>query len=180
MKINNTINVNGRKSCFLKPADFYFTSEQMVIKTVLGSCLTITMFSKKLGVAAACHAVLPSCRDKSCPPESCTNKYRFVECVIPEMLRRFQKLGVDSDDIEIKMFGVADMIMFRKGCSAWNNQRVGRQNILMAREVAKHHNLKLNNTDVGGTLGRKIYFDTETGDVWMKRLCRIKPDEGVS
>ena len=174
-------NDNVKRSRFLKPADFCITSEQLVIKTVLGSCLTITMFSRKVGVAAACHALLPSCRDGSCPPETCTNKYRFVECVIPEMLRQFEQLGASPDDMEIKMFGGADMIMFRKGSHTWDNQRVGRKNILMAREVAAHYNLKLNNADVGGTLGRTIHFDTETGEVRLKRLNRAIPgDEALN
>lgn len=177
--MNNAAWMNVRKSYFLKPADFYITSESMVIKTILGSCITITMFSRKIGAAAACHAVLPCCKDGTCPPVSCTNKYKFVECVIPEMLKRFRELGAGPDDIEIKMFGGADMIMVRKDCRAWDNQRVGRKNILMAREVARYHNLKLNNVDVGGTLGRKIVFDTQTGEVWLKRLSRQVPNEGL-
>lgn len=176
--INNT-DMYGRKSYFLKPADFYMTTEQMVIKTVLGSCVTLTMFSPQTGVSAACHAVLPSCRDCSCPSDVCLNKYKFVKCVIPEMLKRFKKMGVDPGDIEIKMFGGADMIMVRKGSRSWDNQRVGRQNIVMARDVARENNLIIKKSDVGGTLGRKLYFDTESGEVWLKRLNRPVPNAGL-
>lgn len=177
-KMKKTEPLNGRKSRFLKPSDFCLTTEPMVIKTVLGSCLTITMFSRKAGAAAACHATLPSCKDHSCLPGACENKYKFVECVIPEMLRRFQELGVGSGEIEIKMFGGADMIMVRKGSKCWDNQRVGRKNILMAREIVRNLQLRVMKMDVGGTLGRQLQFDTKTGEVWMKRLSRIDRNEG--
>ena len=171
---------NIRKSHFLKPADFYFTSESMVIKTVLGSCLTITMFSRKAGAAAACHAVLPSCRDNSCPHGTCRNKYKFVKCVIPEMLWKFNRLGVGPDEIEIKMFGGADMILVKRDSWLADNERVGRKNILMAREVVQYNRLKVKNVDVGGTFSRKIHFDTETGEVWLKRLIQPILDDGMS
>ena len=77
------------------------------------------------------------------------------------------------------MFGGADMIMVRKGSRSWENQRVGRKNVVMARDVARDHNLVIKNSDVGGTLGRKLYFDTETGEVWLKRLNRYVPNEGL-
>lgn len=168
----NSIN---RTSYYLKPAEFCFTSEPAIIKTTLGSCLTITMYSRKTGAAAACHAVLPACKEEncSCDVDSCRQKYKYVECVIPEMLRRFRQLGVSPDEIEIKMFGGADLLIFRKGCRSWENQRVGRKNILKAREMTHYYDLTLSGTDVGGTLGRKLYFDTETGHVWLKRLARI-------
>lgn len=88
-------------------------------------------------------------------------------------------MGVDPGDIEIKMFGGADMIMVRKGSRSWDNQRVGRQNIIMARDVARENNLIIKKSDVGGTLGRKLYFDTESGEVWLKRLNRPVPNAGL-
>lgn len=169
----------GKKSYFLKPADFYITTEQMVIKTVLGSCITLTMFSPQEGVSAACHAVLPSCRDCSCPHDPCLNKYKYVQCVIPAMLKKFRKYGLEAKDLEIKMFGGADMIMVRKGSRCWENQRVGRKNVVMARDVARENDLVIKSSDVGGTLGRKLYFDTGTGEVWLRRLNRYVPNEGL-
>lgn len=171
--------VHFKESHFLKPADLYFTAESMVIKTVLGSCVTMTMFSPRTGIAAACHAVLPTCNEKSCPLETCMNKNKFVACVIPEMLRRFKRLGIWPDELEIKMFGGADMLVVKKGSWSGENGRVGRKNILMARELVQNNNLKLKNADVGGTLGRKLFFDTETGEVLLKRLSGTKLTKGM-
>lgn len=140
----------------------------------------VTMRCRRTGLAAACHALLPVCRqDCSCPPETCLHKYRFVTCILPDMLQRFVKKGVFPEDLEIKMFGGADMIMVRKNSRAWENQRVGRKNILAARNVARNLNIRFSREDVGGTLGRKIYFDTESGEVWLKRLSKPVPNAGL-
>ena len=33
-------------------------------------------------------------------------------------------------------------------------------------------NLKIKSYDIGGTLGRRLFFDTSTGDVWVKKLTK--------
>ena len=171
--------IHIRENHFLKPAHLYFTAGSMVITTILGSCLTMTMFSRRTGVAAACHAVLPACNEKSCPAGRCRDIGRYVACVIPEMLRRYGKLGVEPGELEIKMFGGADMIMVKKESWTGENERVGRKNILMARELIQKNRLKLKNADVGGTLGRKLFFDTDTGEVLLKRLSGIEKNKEV-
>lgn len=95
------------------------------------------------------------------------------------MVRRFRESGIPAEDIEIKLFGGADMIMFRRNSRSYDNQRVGRKNILKAREIARNLNMSFTRADVGGTLGRTIYFDTETGEVWLKRLCKPVPNKGL-
>ena len=44
---------------FLLPGDFYFGNEYRVIKTLLGSCVSITMWSKRLKLGGMCHYKLP-------------------------------------------------------------------------------------------------------------------------
>ena len=40
-------------------------------------------------------------------------------------------------------------------------------------EIIKNENLNLSVSDVGGNLGRKIHFYTDTGRVLLKRINRI-------
>jgi chemotaxis receptor (MCP) glutamine deamidase CheD len=40
----------------------------------------------------------------------------------------------------------------------------------MARKKLAEAGLELKSSDVGGFQGRKIYFDTDSGDVWVKRF----------
>lgn len=154
--------------CYLKPGDFCLALQPAVIKTVLGSCLTVTMYSPRTGIGAACHALLPTCRDNDhhCPPGTCLNTFRYVECVIPEMLRRMQSHGLMVSELEVKIFGGADMLS--KSLAA--HQQVGSLNVRKAKAIFARMGMTIRNGDVGGGAGRKLIFDTRTGEVWIKRL----------
>lgn len=155
----------------LKPAGFYFLEKPGVIRTVLGSCVTVTMFCKRTGAASACHPVLPVCRDnKACHFAGCSDKYKYVECVIPEMARLFRKSGVSMNELEVKLFGGSEMIT-KNGAQAQIIQ-VGRMNGEMAMKKLNGLGIRIKSYDIGGTLGRRILFDTSSGDVWVKRLTR--------
>ena len=162
MKINPLQTVH-----YLKPAEVYFADKPLVIKTILGSCITVTMYCQRMGAAAACHALLPSCgHETPCYDPSCKIRNKYVDCIIPEMIKRFTKKHIKVAEIEVKLFGGADMFK----TSDKSVGRVGSMNVEMARKVLEKHGLRLKSFDVGGNLGRKILFDTQTGEVWMKRL----------
>lgn len=157
------------QTLFLKPAELYVVREPALIRTVLGSCVTVTMLNRRLGVAAACHPVLPVCREAGqCRPGSCRNKHKYVECVIPEMIKRFQEIGVRLPELEVKLFGGANMFN-RKGLQQ-EILHVGSMNVSMARQKLAELELELKSYDVGGVQGRKLFFNTVTGDVWVKKF----------
>lgn len=153
----------------LKPAGFFFLEKSGVIRTVLGSCVTVTMYCRRTGTASACHPVLPACREnKVCYFAGCRNKYKYVECVIPEMARLFRKAGIRMEELEVKLFGGSEMIT--KNNSQSQVIQVGRMNAEMAMKKFTTLDIKLKSYDIGGSVGRRLYFDTSTGDVWVKKL----------
>lgn len=132
-----------------------------------------------MGAAAACHALLPSCGQESpCYNPSCKQRNKYVDCIIPEMIKHFTEKNIDAKEIEVKLFGGADMFKSSDKASG----RVGSMNVEMARKVLEKYGLSLRSFDVGGTQGRKLLFDTRTGEVWMKRLnqsmeCLLSVDD---
>ncbi len=157
--------------CYLRPGDFCLATQPTVIKTVLGSCITVTMYSPRTRIGAACHALLPICceeQEQHCPPGTCKNTFRYVECVIPEMFRQLQEQGLVAGELEIKLFGGADMMM---GALA-DHQRVGSLNVLKAKMMLAKMGVRIKSSEVGGGAGRKLIFDTRSGDVWIKRLSK--------
>lgn len=156
--------------CHLKPGDFHLALQPTLIKTVLGSCLTVTMYAPRTGYGAACHAMQPICRKKAlqCRPDQCREKFRYVECVIPEMVQQLQRHGVVMAELEVKIFGGADMML--KELAA--HQRVGSLNVQKAKKVVAELGLVIMSADVGGGVGRQLIFNTGTGDVWIKQLTK--------
>ena len=45
---------------FLNPGEFYFGDRDVRIRTILGSCVSITLWHPKLLIGGMCHYMLPS------------------------------------------------------------------------------------------------------------------------
>lgn len=73
-------------------------------------------------------------------------------------------------DIEVKLFGGAALIGSRHPEAITNS--IGQLNVKAAMETLDNCGFTLKVMDVGGAFGRKIIFDSGTGEVLMKRLNR--------
>ena len=168
---------------YLKPGEMHLTAEPTLVTTVLGSCVSVTMYNPRLGIGAICHIMLPKCKCKeNCSDDcmqclrdagngchrECDDSFRYADCSIPSMLKTFKECVVGPEELEVKMFGGSDMLSSRgRGGSIIN---VGKQNIEAALQGIEGEGLKLSTYDVGGSSGRKILFYTHTGEVFLKRL----------
>jgi len=158
---------------YLKAGEMYFSREPSVVVTVLGSCLSVTMFHRRRELGGICHGLLPKCgSQKDCRGE-CIEGFKYVDCSIRRMVQFFDRHKVGRSEIEVKYFGGADM--FASQIERPGVVSIGRQNILSAEQILDREELKPHVADVGGLQGRKLFFYTHTGEVLLKRLK--KPDE---
>jgi chemotaxis protein CheD len=84
------------------------------------------------------------------------------------MLNKFETLNIPRNDIEVKIFGGADVLKTSSGRRRIST--VGRQNIQMAINTLADFNMSAYVMDVGGKVGRKIIFSTGTGEIFLNRL----------
>jgi chemotaxis protein CheD len=129
----------------------------------LGSCLGITIYDPIKKIGAMVHPMLPDI-DKS---KIKSNQSRFVNSGIRLAMQELEKKGCFRSRFEVKMFGGAHMFSFINTDSALN---VGQKNIEMAHAVFQEFNMKILAEEVGGTFGRTIELDTETGKVLVKTV----------
>jgi chemotaxis protein CheD len=157
---------------YLKPGELYIGEKPAKVVTVLGSCVSVTLFSKRLSIGAICHAALPVCRQESCR-KHCGETFKYADCSIKFMLKKFRDLGIAGHEIEIKVFGGADTLASRK------ENTIGTMNVRTALETIRGRNLHIVAADVGDSFGRKLIFHTDTGDVFLKRLSNPRRNEGI-
>lgn len=163
---------DGKPHIYLKPGELCVSERDIVVTTVLGSCVSATFFHRPTRLAAICHAMQPRCPNGSwtpgrCPPE-CKNSFRYAACAIQMMKAKMAGFGVRPADLEVKLFGGAALIGSGSGNGSSNS--IGQLNVEAAMETINSCNLALKVADVGGVYGRKLIFDTGTGQVLMKRL----------
>lgn len=144
----------GLKKVYLAPGKLYATSKPSQVVVVLGSCVSVILYCRRLGFSTVCHAQLPSG-----PP----GNVRYVDASIIWMREWFAAQDIQAPDLEVSLFGGGDM--FGPITKERKTKSVGRQNIERALDVIKAEGLILTWGDVGGRIGRKILFNSLTGNV---------------
>lgn len=148
----------------VQPGQLYLARDPMILQTILGSCVGITFWSPRLGAGALCHGVLPRSPHGAAAPDA----YRYVDFSIRYLARQFDALGAFRHELEVKLFGGADVLAVLP--SRAHKATVGALNCRAAREVLEQEGLRVAASDLGGLRGRTIHFDTETGEVLVRRL----------
>jgi chemotaxis protein CheD len=162
---------------YLKAGEIHVTDKPSVIITVLGSCLSITMYYRRLGVGGICHGLMPTCDDTKQCAGSCAGGFKYVDCSIQRMVELFDRLGAKRSEIEVKCFGGAEL--FSRNGDTRGAISIGRKNILTARKILEQEGLTLLSMDVGGNGGRKILFYPHTGEVLLKRLRNTEAPRSI-
>jgi len=153
---------------YLRSGEVYFTDQAREVMIVLGSCVSVTLFHRRLGLSAVSHGLLPYCRKRASCAGSCAGSAKFVECSVHAMTGRFKEAGVTLQELEARIYGGAEM--FGDRSSTGPAVSVGKQNVETALKALDDEGLRVYSMDVGGRLGRKIFFDTRTGEVFLKHI----------
>lgn len=151
---------------YVLPGESHLVAQPAVIRTVLGSCVGVTIWAPRIGVSALCHPMLPSV-----PREgriAASQGRRYVDYAIRELGRRFDALGALRGEVEVKLFGGADVLVVSANDS---RPTIGRMNSEVALEVLRAEGFTVAASSLGGDCGVHISFNTSTGEVRLRRLC---------
>lgn len=165
---------NNLPIIYLHPGEVCFSNKDVVVSTVLGSCISITMNSNGKPFSGISHCQLPTCKELNDKPLVCSEPYKYVDSTIKNMLKKFNENGISNSEIEVKIFGGADVLQTVAGKTKINT--IGSQNINSAIKTISEHNLKIIASDIGGERGRKIFFRSKTGEVFLNRLKNNEKD----
>ncbi len=148
--------------------DCAFAQRPMVMTTVLGSCVCATFHHPGRGAGGMFHAMLP---DKSLRrPGRNTSDCTFADLAVQSMVERFMAAGIEPGELVVKLFGGANTMLDRHGAELRDMLDVGRRNVERALAALASYGLRPTVRDVLGNQGRKLYFATATGEVWLSYL----------
>jgi chemotaxis protein CheD len=136
-----------------------------ILKTTgLGSCVGITLFDSKAKVAGMAHVMLPS---SEIAKEGTLNMAKYADTAIPAMIDKMKALGASVSRLEAKMAGGSQMFAM-SGQS--DTMRIGPRNVESCKEMLKKYTIPLKGEDTGGSYGRTIEFDCETGKLLIRSV----------
>jgi chemotaxis protein CheD len=136
-----------------------------ILKTTgLGSCVGVTLYDSRAKVAGMAHVMLPS---SEIAKEGTLNVAKYADTAIPDMIEKMKALGASVSRLEAKMAGGAQMFAF-SGQS--DTMRIGPRNAESCKEMLKKFDIPLKGEDTGGSYGRTIEFNCETGILLIRSV----------
>lgn len=147
----------------LQPGQLFLTQEPWEVYTILGSCVSVTLFHPPSKLAAICHAALPFPLSPTKTEEEARQPYRYALYAIPRIIQPFLDQSIEPAEIEARLFGGSSLPVGHP--RQREIFRVGKANVIEARSQVKLHGLEIMQEDVGSCQTRKIVFNTDTGEV---------------
>ena len=158
---------------FLQPGEFYFGDEKTRIRTLLGSCVAITLWHPRLKIGGMSHYMLPN-RPSRRKDEPLDGRYaeEMMELFMDELRRSKTRPG----DYQAKIFGGGRMFDYRPDERRKQLQLridISERNVQVGRELAARYGFKHSAEDMGGSGHRNVVLDLWSGDVWVKKADKI-------
>lgn len=144
------------------PGEYYVTKRDMVLVTVLGSCVAACIRDKVSGIGGMNHFMLPDSNRDSSDPTSTSARYGTY--AMEMMINQLLKIGARRSNLEAKIFGGGSVI---RGLVSAN---VGARNADFARKYLQTEGIKIISEDLLDVCSRKVYFFPNSGRVLVKKL----------
>jgi len=143
---------------YLYPSALFAEKTPFMVDTVLGSCVAVCLFDQHLKIGGINHYMLPFWNGNGLA----SPKYGNIatEKLVEKMLRN----GASIQNMVAKVFGGANQMN--------TSLKIGDQNIEIARQTLTNYGIKIIAENVGGDVGRKLRYNTGTGQVMMKFLTK--------
>lgn len=154
----------------LQPGEYAVGDATCRIRTVLGSCVSITLWHQQRRVGAMSHFLLAT---RGTAPAGALDA-RYGEEALTLMLRDLALMGVPAQQCQAKIFGGAQMFTEMPGPGA---PQVGRRNGESARSLLRDLGITIQSESLFGCGHRQIVFDVASGDVWSRQ---VRPASGLS
>lgn len=145
------------------PGEYFVANENLVIMTVLGSCIAACLWDSRARVGGMNHFMLP---DGDSGDVSGRYGSYAMELLINEML----KLGARRETMQAKIFGGAQVM------HNFTTMNVGERNTDFVVNYLQTERIPIVSEDVLDIYPRKVVYFPATGKVMVKRLAHTHPD----
>ncbi len=147
------------------PGEYYYTPKDMVIVTVLGSCVSACIRDRVSGIGGMNHFMLPKDGNESEGLLSASMRYGTyaMEILINELL----KSGAKRENLEAKVFGGGNVMQ------GFISMNVGERNAQFVKDYLRAEGIRIVAEDLQDVYPRKVYFFPRSGRVLVKKLRQL-------
>jgi chemotaxis protein CheD len=151
--------MNDIETHFLYPAALYASKLPTKVSTILGSCVAVCLYDPVLKIGGINHFMLPYWNGQGLASP------KYGNIAIEKLFEKMLSNGSQKVNIRAKVFGGGEVI--ETNISQFH---IGERNIQVALEMLEEFRIPIVAKSLGGKLGRKIEFCTDTGEVRQKYI----------
>lgn len=152
------------------PGEYFVTQREMVIVTVLGSCVSACICDRLAGVGGMNHFMLPG----SDGQDSLSSSARYGGYAMEVLINHLLKLGARRSQLEAKVFGGGQVL---RGFTVAN---IGERNAAFALNYLSTEKIAIVARDLEDIYPRKVYYFPRTGRALVKKLKTVHNDTVVA
>jgi chemotaxis protein CheD len=156
------MHMNDRHHCVFGPGYFAVSDQPAMLCTVCGAGLAVTVWDRARRKGAMVHAVLAA------TPKGTMPSNFHLSVALKNALERMQAKERHIF-LNAQLFGAG----FAEADSKDKNTAL----IMTARRTLAKCGVKIISEDVGGSSGRKIMFDTHTGDAMVMKTRNVRKSD---
>jgi chemotaxis protein CheD len=153
--------MDNNSTHFLYPAAIHVSKSTCMINTILGSCVAVCLYDTVLNYGGMNHFMLPLWNGQGLPSP------KYGNIAIEKLLEKMINMGSAKSNIIAKVFGGGEVID-----NQHSHFNIGKRNIDIALHILEELRITVKSSSLGGKLGRKISFNTLTGEVSQKYIQR--------
>lgn len=148
-----------RHERYLVAGALHVSREPCAVTTILGSCVAVCLSDVERRIGGINHYALPGCPGRD-------GSLRLGSAAVPRLIADLLALGCRRERLQAKIFGGAHVL----GHGPSSQDRLGLQNVSLARELILQAGISIVAEDVEGFRGRKLIYFTDDGTAWVRRL----------
>jgi chemotaxis protein CheD len=142
---------------FLYPAALFASKSPHQVNTILGSCVSVCLYDPVLMIGGINHYMLPLWNGQGLASP------KYGNIAIEKLLEKMISMGSSKHNLRAKVFGGGEVIE-----TNLVQFHIGERNIQIAKQLLDELKIPILGSSLGGKLGRKIEFNTCTGEVRQK------------
>lgn len=150
-----------REAVKILPGEYYATTNDTLIVTVLGSCVSVCLRDPVAGVSGMNHFLLPN---EGGGNDVLSESARYGVYAMDILINHMLKLGASRYRMEAKVFGGGNVL---KG---FTSTSVGERNSEFVLDYLKTENIPILAKDLLDIYPRKVYFFPDTGQVLVRKI----------
>lgn len=152
---------------FLQPGEWYWGDADTRIRTILGSCVAVTIWHPAKQMGGMCHILLPqrhvSHKEKNEAVSGKSGKY--ADEAIALMMEEMAKCKIRPQDCQVKVFGGSNMF---PQLQINQKNHIGDRNLHAVLMHLAEYGFHVHANHYGGEDSRYIIFDIWSGFAWVK------------